>query len=133
MAFRVKQTAQADHDLDVILEWLISQQAGETGQRWFRGLKDTLNSLSELPHRCSLAPENVEFPFEVRQLLYGRKPHQYRGCCSPWRRTRFSFFIFDTVAGYPLPSTDEREVVQNLGSPTKRNIEHVRLAMLMES
>jgi plasmid stabilization system protein ParE len=56
----------------------MAQQAGETGLRWFRGLKDALDSLSELPHRCSLAPENAEFPFEVRQLLYGRKPHQYR-------------------------------------------------------
>jgi plasmid stabilization system protein ParE len=78
MAFRVKQTTQAERDLDVILEWLTGQQAGETGQRWFQGLKDTLDSLSELPHRCSLAPENIEFPFEVRQLLYGSKPHQYR-------------------------------------------------------
>ena len=33
------------------------------------------DSLSELPHRCALAPENAEFPFEVRQLIYGRKPH----------------------------------------------------------
>jgi hypothetical protein len=41
MAFRVKQTAEVDHDLDVILEWLMAQQAGETGLRWFRGLKDT--------------------------------------------------------------------------------------------
>ena len=78
MAFRVEQTAEADRDLDLILEWLMAQQAGETGLRWFQGLKDILDSLSELPHRCSLAPENVEFPFEVRQLLYGRKPNQYR-------------------------------------------------------
>ena len=78
MAFRVKQTAQADHDLDVILEWLMAQQAGETGLRWFQGLRDTLDSLSELPHRCSFAPESAAFPFEVRQLLHGHKPHQYR-------------------------------------------------------
>ncbi len=78
MAFRVKQTAEADHDLEVILEWLMAQQAGETGLRWLEGLKDTIDSLSELPHRCSLAPETVAFPFEVRQLLPGRKPHQYR-------------------------------------------------------
>jgi plasmid stabilization system protein ParE len=78
MAFRVKQTAEADHDLDVILEWLMARQAGETGLRWLEELKDTLGSLSEFPHRCSLAPENAEFPFAVRQLLYGRKPHRYR-------------------------------------------------------
>jgi plasmid stabilization system protein ParE len=78
MAFRVKQTPQADHDLDAILDWLLAQQAGEAGQRWFRKLKEAVASLSEFPKRCPLAPENKEFPFEVRQLLYGRKPHMYR-------------------------------------------------------
>jgi hypothetical protein len=36
MVFRVKQTAQADRDLDLILEWLLAQQAGEAGLRWFQ-------------------------------------------------------------------------------------------------
>lgn len=78
MAFRVKQTAQADYDLDLILEWLLTQQAGDAGQRWRRKLKEAINSLAEMPERCMLAPENADFPFEVRQLLYGHKPHQYR-------------------------------------------------------
>jgi len=78
MAFHVKVTAQADYDLDLILEWLLAQQAGETGIRWFQRLRSTLESLSEFPHRCRLAPEDADFPFEVRQLFYGRKPHLYR-------------------------------------------------------
>jgi plasmid stabilization system protein ParE len=78
MAFHVKLTTQADRDLDAILEWLLSQQAGETGLRWFSRLQNEIASLSEFPYRCSLAPENAEFPFEVRQLLFSRKPHQYR-------------------------------------------------------
>ncbi len=78
MAFRVRQTAQADYDLDLILEWLLAQQAGDSGLRWFRRLKEAINSLTEMPGRCMLASENADFPFEVRQLLYGHKPHQYR-------------------------------------------------------
>jgi plasmid stabilization system protein ParE len=78
MAFRVKQTAQADYDLDLILERLLAQAAGDAGLRWFRKIKEAVNSLAEMPERCTLAPENAEFPFEVRQLLYGNKPHQYR-------------------------------------------------------
>ncbi|HEX4320825.1 MAG TPA: type II toxin-antitoxin system RelE/ParE family toxin [Acidobacteriaceae bacterium] len=78
MAFHVKQTAQADRDLDAILDWLFDQQAGETGVRWFYKLREALDSLSDLPHRCPLAPENPDFPFEVRQLIYGAKPHLYR-------------------------------------------------------
>jgi plasmid stabilization system protein ParE len=76
MAFRIKQTAQADYDLDVILEWLLAQQAADAGLRWFRKLGEAINSLAEMPERCMVAPENSEFLFEVRQLLYGHKPHQ---------------------------------------------------------
>lgn len=39
---------------------------------------EAIASLATFPKRCPLAPETVSFPFEVRQLLYGRKPHVYR-------------------------------------------------------
>jgi len=78
MAFRVELTANAKHELDAILEWLLAHDAGETGLRWFWKLREAVASLSDLPQRCRFAPENAEFPFEVRQLVYGRKPHQYR-------------------------------------------------------
>ena len=78
MVFRVKLSAEAKQDLDVILDWLLAEGAGETGLRWWWGLRDAINSLTEFPGRCSLAPEDKIFPFEVRHLLYGRKSHVYR-------------------------------------------------------
>jgi plasmid stabilization system protein ParE len=78
MAFRVEYRSQAEADLDSILEWPVSQHAGEAGLRWFEGLEEAIASLSEMPHRCALAPENRSFPFEVQHLLDGRKPHAYR-------------------------------------------------------
>jgi plasmid stabilization system protein ParE len=78
MAFRVEPTAQAKQDLVGILEWLLAQGADEPALRWFFKLEEAIASLGELPYRCPLAPESKEFPFEVRQLLHGRKPHQYR-------------------------------------------------------
>jgi plasmid stabilization system protein ParE len=50
----------------------------KTGIRWFLAMEDAIASLSAFPKRCLLAPENTQFPFEVRQLLYGNKPHVYR-------------------------------------------------------
>jgi hypothetical protein len=44
MALRVELAAQAELDLDHILEWLIARQAGETGLRWFLKLRETLGS-----------------------------------------------------------------------------------------
>ena len=78
MTFRVETTAEAEREADAILEWLISEHAGDTGVRWFRALQDAIESLAKFPERCPLAPESSLFPFEVRQLLYGRPPHVYR-------------------------------------------------------
>ena len=78
MAFRVKTTTKAKQDLDDILGRLLSQEAGETGLRWFQGLHQAIATLADSSQRCALAPENAVFPFEVRHLLYGRKPHVYR-------------------------------------------------------
>jgi plasmid stabilization system protein ParE len=78
MAFRVETTARAERDADKLLRWLLARHAGETGLRWYEGLENAIATLAELPERCPLAPENTRVPFEVRQLLYGRRPHVYR-------------------------------------------------------
>jgi plasmid stabilization system protein ParE len=78
MKFRVEVSAQAEADTSAILDWLLSQGAGETGIRWFLTLEEEIASLATFPERAPLAPESARFPFEVRQLLYGRKPHVYR-------------------------------------------------------
>jgi plasmid stabilization system protein ParE len=69
MTFRVEMSAQAESDAGAILDWLLSQHAGQAGLRWFGALEDAIASLSELPERCPVAPEDSQFPFEVRQLL----------------------------------------------------------------
>jgi plasmid stabilization system protein ParE len=78
MAYRVETTARAERDADRLLGWLRAQRAGETGLRWFLGLEKAIDSLAEMPERCALAPENERVPFEVRHLLYGRRPNVYR-------------------------------------------------------
>lgn len=69
MAFRVRTSANAKRDVDAILAWLLSQEAGDGGWRWFQGLREAVASLANSPKRFPLAPENAMFPFEVRQLL----------------------------------------------------------------
>jgi toxin ParE1/3/4 len=78
MAFRVEITEEAERDAEDILTWLIAEGSGETGLRWFQGLEEAATSLSTFPERCPVVPENKEFPFAVRHLLYGRRPHVYR-------------------------------------------------------
>jgi plasmid stabilization system protein ParE len=78
MTFRIEMTAAAEQDADAILDWLLSEHAGDTGARWVLALQDAIASLAEFPERCPLAPESTAFSFDVRHLLYGRKPHVYR-------------------------------------------------------
>jgi hypothetical protein len=42
MAFLVETTPEAERDAEAILEWLLSQHAGDTGIRWFWGWKARL-------------------------------------------------------------------------------------------
>ncbi len=50
MTFRVEITAQAERDADAILEWLLSQHAGDAGIRWFLALEEAISSLAEFPN-----------------------------------------------------------------------------------
>jgi len=78
MVFRVELSERAQRDISAIYDWLRSEQAGDAGERWFGALRTAIASLSEVPSRCPLAPENRDASVEVRQLLYGRQPHTYR-------------------------------------------------------
>jgi plasmid stabilization system protein ParE len=60
MAFRVEQTDQAAYELELILEWLLTEEAGEAGLKWFHKLNLAISSLAEMPERCLRAPESAE-------------------------------------------------------------------------
>jgi hypothetical protein len=47
MIFRVEVTAEAEREADTILEWLVSEHAGDTGTRWFEALEDAIASLAK--------------------------------------------------------------------------------------
>ena len=78
MPFRVELSVQAEREADAILAWLEEQGAGRTGIDWVLALEDAVLSLERMPARCPLAMESKSFPYEVRELRYGRKPHVYR-------------------------------------------------------
>jgi hypothetical protein len=68
MAFRVEITEEAERDTHGILDWLIAEQAGETGLRWFERL--------EKP-----SPLFPLFPNAVRWLLKMRSSPLKYGTC----------------------------------------------------
>ena len=77
MTFRVELSQEALADAERIYEW-VTEAAPLRGALWFNRLLAAIKSLQTLPQRCAHAPESNRLSFEVRHLLFGRKPHVYR-------------------------------------------------------
>jgi len=45
-------------------------QEPDAADRWFRGLVRAIYSLEEFPERCPIIPEQRNFGFEIRHLIY---------------------------------------------------------------
>jgi plasmid stabilization system protein ParE len=65
-----EQEAQANRN------WWAANRSAEQAGRWYEAFSQSVLSLEQIPDRCALAPENGQFPYEIRQLNFGigRKP-----------------------------------------------------------
>jgi len=77
MKFTVVIAPSAEADLEQAFLWAAAR-APERASRWLAKFQQALASLQSLPERCGIAPESSDCDFEVRQLLFGRKPHVWR-------------------------------------------------------
>jgi plasmid stabilization system protein ParE len=79
MSYRVVLTQNAKQDLRAACLHA-AQHAPQTAARWLDRVHAALQTLSEHPLRCPLAPENELVKEEIRQFLFGRG-----GSSSVWR------------------------------------------------
>ena len=71
MAFRVDITEPALADAEEYVRFIREfRNEPEGAERWFRGLVQAIYSLEDLPERCPAIPEQEDFSFEIRHLLY---------------------------------------------------------------
>jgi plasmid stabilization system protein ParE len=73
MAYLVSLSDRAQRDLAQIYRHIAAENS-DAALKWYRGFKQAILNLEELPNRCPITPENSK----LRQLLYGNKPHIYR-------------------------------------------------------
>ena len=68
----------AYEDLKQILQWL-EQEAPAKVFEWYAAIKAEIQTLSQMPERCPIAPENGLWgEEELRQLLFQNYPSKYR-------------------------------------------------------
>jgi plasmid stabilization system protein ParE len=70
MKHRVNISAPAEAELDEAYCWIRDNHSPERASRWRLGLYDKIESLEQMPTRCSFAPENDWSDLELHQLLY---------------------------------------------------------------
>lgn len=78
MKYQVSLSRKVERQVDGITRWYADQDA-DVAERWYNGLLKTINRLRRNPHSHALAHESDDFPFEIRELLYGsgrRKTHR---------------------------------------------------------
>lgn len=78
MEYRIEISSTAEAEADRAFLRLSQVISPPKARQWYSGLLQAIESLSQLPKRCSLARENEYFSQEIRQLLYGKGRNQYR-------------------------------------------------------
>ncbi len=73
MAYLVSLSDRAQRDLAQIYRHIAADDS-DAALKWYRGFKQAILNLEELPNRCPITPENSK----LRHLFYGNKPHIYR-------------------------------------------------------
>jgi len=69
MTFTVKLSNLASQNIEEAYQWVKEVNSGVLDE-WFSGVMKALQSLKNLPNRCSRIPEADEFDEEIRQLIY---------------------------------------------------------------
>ena len=57
-------------DVKAIYQWI--GQESPAAEKWLNGLLAVVDSLEQMPLRCSRAPENEVLGMEIRHYLYNR-------------------------------------------------------------
>jgi plasmid stabilization system protein ParE len=78
MKYPIEISSVAEAEADTAFLRLSQQTSLAKASQWYSGLLQVIESLSQMPRRCSLARENKYFSQEIRQLLYGRGRNSYR-------------------------------------------------------
>ncbi len=71
MMFEVRFTPKAVDSMAEEALWWADHHSVSQAIRWHEGFIAALNTLSELPERCPLAPENRRVSFQLYEFHYG--------------------------------------------------------------
>jgi plasmid stabilization system protein ParE len=78
MKYRIEVSSVAEAEADKVFLDMAQRTSLETARYWQASLLSAIESLVQMPKRCSLARENQYFSQEIRQLIHGKGRNVYR-------------------------------------------------------
>jgi len=78
MKYKVSLTSRAERDRENAFNWYAANYSKAFATQWFNGITRAMRTLSTNPHRCHKAHENDRFPFQLYELLYGKRQNKHR-------------------------------------------------------
>jgi len=112
MIFEVINTATSEADILRNANWWAEHHSEPQAVVWVNKLRQQFRTLADMPERFSLAPENEQFDYDVRQMLVGLgKRPSYRAIYTIVDR-RVIILTVRRGAEAPLRVEDLPEVVE---------------------
>lgn len=71
MSYQIEISERAQLEARSAALWM-AQFSEEKATIWYFDLAAAIQSLENMPFRCSLAPESKSFGFEIRHLIFGK-------------------------------------------------------------
>lgn len=78
MNYRIQISSVAESEADATYLWIAQQIGNKAAKAWYGQLLTKISSLTTMPRRCALAPENAKFSQEIRQLVHGKGKNAHR-------------------------------------------------------
>ena len=78
MKYKVELSKRAKEDRERAYDWYAANYSDEFALRWFAGITQGIESLSQDPLRFPKALENDDLPFDLYELLFGTKKNKHR-------------------------------------------------------
>lgn len=100
MSYRVVIEPTAEREIRSAVCWKTEHASPAVAARWYNGLIRKIDALRRDPYRCPLAPENDEFPEEIRELLHGdggKRTHKHRILFTVREDAVHALYIRDTA------------------------------------
>ena len=118
MTLRIVIEPTAEREIRAAVRWKTEHASPTVAARWYNGLLKKIDTLRRDPSRCPLAAENVKFPEEIHELLYGRggkRIHEHRIIFTVREDTVHILYGKSGVSSSFLPEKMNRHRAKKLG------------------